>query len=200
MIHLLVNPYTSPDPARNAELEECLARNKANPLLKVHELSTVPDRPRRFSEFFAIASLIPEEWGDGRDAVVIIANADIYFDESVVLAETIPASEAWALSRWDVLPEGLVLHDNQGMSQDAWVLRAPFAWIRSEWVWLGGCFHMGVPGCDNRLAYELDCAGYLVRNPARQVKAYHLHQSGVRNYDSKTPRVPPPYLAVPVEP
>ena len=41
---------------------------------------------------------------------------------------------------------------------------------------------LGIPGCDNRIAYELKEAGYEVINPSKRVKTYHYHLSNYRSY------------------
>lgn len=61
-----------------------------------------------------------------------------------------------------------------------------------------GRYALGLPGSDNRIAYELRRDGALVRNPCGRVVAMHVHMSNVRNYDMANPKdkVPPPYSAV----
>jgi len=61
----------------------------------------------------------------------------------------------------------------------------------------GANFTQGVPGCDNKIAYLLQEAGYVVTNPSTTIKTYHLHLSGIRHYNAKY-RVPRPRINVPI--
>ena len=71
--------------------------------------------------------------------------------------------------------------------------------FRSVWIFDGkikeiGCIiPIGKPGCDNRLLYELKQKGYYFCNVCHYVKAYHKHESKIRNYFQKE-RVPRPYI------
>jgi hypothetical protein len=59
---------------------------------------------------------------------------------------------------------------------------------------------MGVAGCDNRLAYELEQAGFIVINPSLSIKTYHLHLTNIRNNINEVGQniiiIPPPYKMV----
>src|SRR4051812_23896984 len=97
MIHLFVQRYEDPNPQRNAELTECWERNTANPLLLVTAISFRPT----FTELFHLAGEgVPE------DDISIIANSDIYFDETIAITQRLQPKECWALSRWDRMPNG----------------------------------------------------------------------------------------------
>ena len=107
---------------------------------------------------------------------VAISNADIFFDESLeALANCDLCGQLLCLSRWDVQPDGSARLFEHPCSQDAWVFDAPIREFPCD-------FHLGVPGCDNRLAAEAQQAGLKISNPARSVRACHLHLSGVRRY------------------
>ena len=107
---------------------------------------------------------------------VIIANADIFFDETLALIESEPLDgKMLCLSRWDEDSNGILRHLDRPDSQDAWIFEPPLPRIASD-------FFLGKPGCDNRLAYEVACAGLAVLNPSRSLRARHLHNSGIRRY------------------
>jgi len=190
--HLLVGFYEERDPDRMAEYTTCLARNlDCCDIARVHVFDetraagatprmSVLGHPRmervlcgrrtRFEDFFAYAAReLP-----GR--TVIIANTDVFFDESLGELAGYPLDgRLLALSRWDEQRDGSsVLFEEPG-SQDAWIFRAPLRPFRCDW-------YLGVPGCDNRLAWEARAAGLDVTNPARTIRARHLHLSGRRNY------------------
>jgi hypothetical protein len=161
VILLFLNTYTDPDPARNAELQDALSRNRVNPLVNVVE---IPGRPT-FAMMFAYMRA-----HTARDDVGILANADIYLDETAELFGLIGERECWACSRWE---NGGCY--NRPDSQDAWAFRGPPPDIPAD-------FSMGELGCDNRLARMIRDAGYKVVNPALSVKCHHLHASNVRRY------------------
>ncbi|MBN9120700.1 MAG: hypothetical protein J0I06_16385, partial [Planctomycetes bacterium] len=86
-----------------------------------------------------------------------------------------------ALTRWE-RPAGaeprVECWDN---SQDAWLFRGR---VRPVYA----CdFPLGIYGCDNRIAWELRHADYWVINPCYDVRAWHLHASGVRWNGSTVP-------------
>lgn len=107
---------------------------------------------------------------------VIVANADIFFDETLAqLEDYVLAGKLLCLSRWDVQEDGSWQLFEFEYSQDAWIFRAPIAPINAG-------FHLGLLGCDNRLAWEAARAGLRLSNPSRTIRACHLHRSGVRRY------------------
>ncbi len=181
-------------PERQAELEYCWRMND----MVFNEWSAVAKRPT-FNDLFALCD---------PDAINIIANADIYFDEEGV--ETLNqyfsygitgsiSAVAFALSRWDVDAEGRATLWDHPDSQDAWVFHGKPTGIDAP-------FPMGVPGCDNHLAWLIERAGYRMSNPSRTVRAYHFHNVQWRSYltdhegmargGHKQHRIPPPYKLV----
>jgi hypothetical protein len=187
---LLTCFYADPDRRRRAELVECLARNLANDAIdEVHVLVEDGVRPelegdaklrlvalgRRatYADLFEYAN---EQLAGHR---VAIANADIYFDRGIARVGAIDLRDILlCLSRWNVGRDGSARLFEHGESQDAWIFDAPIRPFPSDFV-------LGVPGCDNRLAWEAEAAGLAVDNPARSVRAYHLHLSGVRRYSER---------------
>ncbi|QJX01312.1 hypothetical protein FTUN_8956 [Frigoriglobus tundricola] len=190
---LLVGFYEDPDPGRHDELSTCLRCNVANDRLEeVHVFAeealerdvagTYPElraakvrvvahgRRVTYRDLFAYA---------GRRLAgrrVVIANADIYFDDTLARLDAVDlAGRLLCLTRWDVRPDGSATFSDRGDSQDAWIFVAPVRDFSCD-------FHLGVPGCDNRLAWEADRAGLAVANPSRSVRALHLHTSQVRRY------------------
>jgi hypothetical protein len=125
---------------------------------------------------------------------VVVANADIYFDETLGrLRDYDLGGRLLCLSRWNVEADGSAWCFEFAASQDAWIFEAPLPSLSCA-------FHLGVPGCDNRLAWEAMQAGLEVTNPARSIHAFHLHLSGVHRYSDgerihgETEAVPPCFL------
>ena len=134
--------------------------------------------------------------------LVIVANADIVFDETVaLLEECVDADTLACISRterngmppfWDVThPEnfGNPKKHWPDNSQDAWAFRAPIRDFSCDWA-------MGVLGCDNRLATEAKAAGMRLVNPFPAVKAWHVHEAK-RPVVRKRPCVGGPFTDVP---
>ncbi|MFO1475368.1 MAG: hypothetical protein U1F98_01795 [Verrucomicrobiota bacterium] len=201
MIRLFTIGYDSGSVQRQEELSECLRRNLDNRFLgqvvlwqyngvapSPHPKLSVFSRDRQptFEDLFALANSLCAE-GD----VAIVANSDIWFDETAVLTERILPMQCFALLRTEetgqlsATREGKLRKD----SQDAWVFRAP---IRPA----GAHFHLGRSGCDNALAYLLTRRGYEVRNPAKSIRIHHRHASRVRPFTARKYRVPPPWMHV----
>jgi len=107
---------------------------------------------------------------------VIIANTDIFFDETLSrLDDYSLIGRLLCLSRWDLQNDGSWrLYDFES-SQDAWIFQAPVPDFACD-------FHLGLLGCDNRLAWEAERAGLVLSNPSRSIRACHLHASGIRRY------------------
>lgn len=185
MIRLYVNYYQDTFPERQKELDYCLNTNLCNPLIdKIYTLSESPvpgavhipftERPT-FNHFFEIINreALPDD-------ISIIANTDIHFDATLNLVNGMHPHQVYALSRTDHLSWD---------SQDAWIFRGPVKPVLGD-------FGLGIPGCDNRIAYVLQEAGYNVTNPAMSIQATHVHATQIRHYNEHTQKVRRPYLLV----
>jgi hypothetical protein len=90
------------------------------------------------------------------------------------------ANACLALSRWDVGEDGKAVLFERGDSQDTWVFRGH---VREA----NGDFPLGAWDCDNKIAWELERAGFEVRNPALSLRTYHIHHCGYRSYEEDPP-------------
>jgi hypothetical protein len=198
MVNLYTSYYQDKNPKRQKELLYCLKKNIENPLIDnifliVEGEVKLPingkliiieaNRPT-YRNFF---DLINDTVTSPND-ISILANTDIYFNDTLQLID-LREKQCIALSRWDKRKDGLRLH-NERYSQDTWIFKGKIRNVRF-------CdFFMGIPGCDNRIAYELNRAGYRLFNPANAIQSIHYHQSDLHNYDHNTPKIPKPYLYV----
>lgn len=177
-LHLIQPFFHSDNSDREKELrcvEEC------NRLRFREEDITAPEDRLSFTALFALCR---------GDAINIIANSDIAFDETAALFRKIPVHEAWCLARWERGPDGEWALNARRDSQDVWVLHG------TPRVAIDAPFLMGQPGVDNRIVHLLREAGYKVRNPARSIRCLHYHASSARHYrqgGTKINVVPPPY-------
>jgi hypothetical protein len=191
---LLAGLYLDPHSARLDEFLTSIERNAANrEIAGVHVLveeeidpsQLVSSHPQLASpkvRLVVVGSRVTFrllfDYANGKLAGrrVIIANTDIFFDRTLARLDHYDLA-GWllCLSRWDLHPDGLWRLFDYDMSQDAWIFQPPVPPFPCD-------FHLGVLGCENRLAWEADRAGLLLANPSRSVRAYHLHASGVRRY------------------
>ncbi|MDT5267882.1 MAG: hypothetical protein QOH49_68 [Acidobacteriota bacterium] len=194
---LLTGFYEDADPGRRGELLDCLRRNVENERLdEIHLFAEeAPDANRLPDKYPLLADAKLRVIAHGRRVTyrhlfahanerlpgrrVIIANADIFFDQTLARLDGYDLSgRLLCLSRWDVRPDGTVHFFEHPASQDAWVFQTPIREFPCD-------FHMGLPGCDNRLAWEAEQAGLTLSNPSRSLRACHLHLSGVRRYSER---------------
>lgn len=149
------------------------------------------DRRPIFNDFFELM-----DKDEFKDDINVLANSDIYITDlnriKDFMSQFIGKRSCLALSRWDIQPLGEPNHFMRADSQDTWIFygNPKFKTIDS--------YGMGIAGCDNKLAYELEQQGYEVLNPSCSVKTYHHHLSNIRNYinGDNIQRVPPPYKLV----
>lgn len=189
-MNLFINYYKATDTIRQGELDTCLMNNYANqyiskvfvicdgkvinnPVLKHPKVEVIlfGNRPT-FTDFFRMIGTRVEN-----DSPNCIANADVFFNQSLVHLSKIRQGECWAMSRWDYVG-GKLVHVNRRDSQDAWIFPG-FPVIEAD-------FHLGIPGCDNRIAWEFQNKGWKMVNPSLTVQMIHLHKTQERPYfDSK---------------
>jgi len=127
------------------------------------------------------------------DGVNILANSDIQFDESILLSQNIKDDEFYALTRYE--DDGFRhKHDDPYFGSDS----------QDVWIWKNKCkisdanFYLGLPGCDNKIAYHAFQHGYEVTNPSLTIKTYHKHSTELRTGTTSDiiHRIDPPYALV----
>ena len=181
MIRLFYNYYEDKNPARKREIDFCLQKNLENKLINtiIIEGSSKPT----YELFFQQINNITEP-----NDINIICNSDIFFDETIILAENIKPNQMYALLRWEWYSPTNITFNERPDSQDTWIVRG-----KIENVF--GAFTLGIRGCDNRIAAEFVKSGYAVSNPSKSIKSYHVHQSNIRNYTVHDV-VSPPYFTI----
>jgi hypothetical protein len=199
-IRLFTSLYDEKNAARSRELAESLRRNLHNPAfdeicvfvegeagapapserIQIRRSATRPTYADYFDWISELAS--PED-------ISILANSDIFFDSQIDVFRVwaLPKGEALCLSRWETADKRPYLNDRND-SQDAWIFKGEVRDVAAD-------FAVGVPRCDNRIAHQLEAAGYIVRNPAFSLRAFHLHAGRRYEYplDHQENFVPPPY-------
>lgn len=129
------------------------------------------------------------------DGINVLSNSDILFDDTIHLIQNMNDVDFFALTRYE--SNGLLHKYNdpyQGSdSQDVWVWKGKSKITDAN-------FYLGVPGCDNKIAYIAYTSGYNVTNPSRSIKTHHKHKTEIRKGTSSdiVYRLNPPYKLVPV--
>lgn len=194
-INIFQNYYVDPIPQRQDEIEYCRTKNRGLTLTNTPVNYREVTKRMTYNEVFAMTEQYPTH-------INIIANSDIYFEtfdlkNTVNLFTRHPARNmiCFALTRWDVLPDGQVQYMNRADSQDTWIFYGAVPKIEGADFYVGG-----VAGCDNKIAYLLALNGYKVANPSIDIMTYHVHNSQIRNYivnGKVKEQLPPPYLTIP---
>lgn len=208
---LIVQSYLSSNEARNEELFRAVNNNLRNPWIesilfmadpnsksqymkaidpiyhkKIHFITM--SRRCKYSDMLQQAN----HWYFRR--VVIMANTDIYFDETLNEIDTIDMNGKFlAITRQEPdKKNGWVLFggDNPEQTQDVWIVRAP--------VTINAPIELGRPGCENMFANAAKTAKLEVLNPALSVKCYHEHASDIRSWREEKDRVRGTYYFPPV--
>jgi hypothetical protein len=127
------------------------------------------------------------------EGLMIISNSDIFYKEEDIniIYERISEKEVFALSRWNFNPDKNPVHHNTWDSQDSWIFKNRILPGKYD-------ISLGVPGCDNKIAFELLQAGYSVRNPSKTIKSYHYHTINYSTY-SEGDTVSEPYFLIETE-
>jgi hypothetical protein len=200
VIRLFTNYYKDKNSQRQAELEFCLDNNLSNPLISevvlITDESDIPKHKKikvvnigsrpTYSDFFRLVN----ERAEAED-ISIISNSDIYFNDSIKYVTNIANRECYALTRWDLSITKQLYFFNRSDSQDVWIFMGNIPYVE-------GNFNLGKPGCDNRIAYEINKASFKVRNPSLSIQAIHVHNSAIRNFDwnDNKDRITGPYQLV----
>ncbi|MGA3065645.1 MAG: hypothetical protein ABSF29_02235 [Tepidisphaeraceae bacterium] len=183
MVHLFLNTYRDASPQRNAELDEAMRRNRDCPHIdKIHRI-TEPARPT-IREMLAIARK-RIGWAD----IAILANSDIYFDQTAALLHYIGYEECFALARYEGQQSQEICFNPHG-SQDAWIFRGPPPDVAAD-------FPLGLNGVDSRFGRLLQECGLSVYNPSRSIKTHHIHGSAIRPARGEAEKIPGPYAYFP---
>jgi hypothetical protein len=205
-INVFFNYYTPSDPARAKEIDAVFsswAHNEfVDRLVVIKEPQTMlPEKPfleiqshqqPTFMDYFDAVTRI-----SGDDDINILTNADCFIaQEDTERLRGLDKETAYCLSRIEIksirplrkywIRNWVRRRKRARDSQDCWIVRG---WVKPG-MWLD--FPMGKPGCDCRLAYELQHAGYRIIDPAPSIRLYHFHTSTARKYYEE-PWVSPPY-------
>lgn len=188
MIHLITSLYQENNDKRWDELMFCLNQNILNQFIdKIHvfkegnldvqkipvdkKIIIVEINKRPFiNDFIKYANQL------GTNDFKIISNSDIFFEESIgKVYKEWQDNRIYCLTRWDYQKQGEYSFYENYKSQDVWI-------FNNEIPENIGIYYLGIPGCDNRLAKELNDCKFKISNPSLSIKTIHVHRSEIRNY------------------
>lgn len=210
-IHLLIDYYKfNGNKDRQIELDTCFYDNINNESFhKVHVFSSdeLPYNSSRvihnhtesrltYKDYFKYA-----EENISKDDIVVLANSDIYFDDSINKVFNLDLSKTvLALTRWcplhghKIVDNQIEIYPNHSKSQDVWIWKNPLLKYQDK-----DCeFTLGKLGCDNKIAYVFEEMGYNVINPSLEIITYHLHKEDATRVYSPT-WLPGPFKFVPAK-
>jgi len=202
-IYLLVEYFIPTDIQRQREIFHCLKKNHENP--QINHIVCFTEIPVTFDEMPKIIVVMRSQRMTYKDffvwsneeiphgSICMIANADIYLKDisklsTIDLSNKFIAQVRWELNQdtGDIWIDRRHIHD----SQDTWIYATPLK-IPSN-----SDFYLGIPGCDNRIAYEIDQQGYQVLNLPHDIITIHYHRDDFREYHGKSEQIKPPWKVV----
>ena len=197
-MNYFVEYWDSGDPERNAEVIHAINSNIESGFFDTIHILSSTEEPKIKHEMTPCHRVSYQMIFDmSLSGVNILANSDIRFDKTILKAKDITYREFWALTRYE-LDGTRHKHDDPYRGSDS----------QDVWIWKDNCkisnatFHLGVAGCDNRIAAEAHIAGYDVLNPAESITTWHHHTTGTRtgssNYNVTKVKIPQPYKLVEV--
>ena len=195
--HVIVQWYEASTSKRQSEIDECLLENLRNPnITHVHVLTernitfsfhsilankliqTVVGKRLTFESAFNYANTVL------KGQVCSIANADIYYDHSIVdLMQNMKPNTVYATLRWDAKTNASSILMPRIDSQDTWTFQSP--------VQVNGIdFEVGRLRSDNRIAAQLMASNYRVINNPFVFKTHHLQMTEKRPGRTNQEQIP----------
>ena len=198
-INLFLPYYTPKDRDRADELRHCLERNLdsglfARIILLVDD-DTALHRPDRRLSILRLdrrptyLDWVQESRRRCPGQISVLANSDIYFDDSIGLLLDLfeHKPDAFiALSRFDQAGDAFTPHSDPHWSQDTWAFlpREDDDGMHDKQFDIP----LGAPRCDNKIAYVFATQGYCVFNPFPFIRSIHVHETNLRYYSKKGDR------------
>jgi len=124
----------------------------------------------------------------GLEGYIVLSNSDIFFDESIkniFNGSLYKIKSCYHLTRYEY-EEGIELkkcklHKGPECSQDSLIIHSK--WLNENLDLKK--ISMGLPGCDNRVSYELYNSKFVLFNVPGKIRSYHVHRSNIRVYTQK---------------
>ncbi|GFD91230.1 hypothetical protein KUL152_34560 [Tenacibaculum sp. KUL152] len=195
MINVFFPYYQCGDKDRQKEIDLCLGKNAENKLIKklfvvIDDGCECPVESDNIEIIHINKRLTYRYWIEltrqyCQTGVTVLCNSDIYFNDTLsVIGDVLFSEKSFiALSRWELLGNSLSKHPNPHWSQDTWAMRVGEELSPSFMHQLD--FPMGVPRCDNKIAYLFATQGWKIFNPVDFLVSVHVHETEMRTYHKK---------------
>jgi hypothetical protein len=192
-ITIFVPYYLSEDYSRQIEIDLCLKNNislnEIDKIFLIIDDGTIPPISHPKLTIINIDNRPTyKDWIDltvkyAKNDISVLANSDIYFDSSITKLKKIfdgNKKSFVAISRYEIHDDTLVLHKNPQWSQDVWCIDGEMSnCIDKKYLNIP----MGIPRCDNKIAYIFSINGYAIVNPCNFIRTFHVHKSQIRSYN-----------------
>ncbi|WP_133468408.1 exostosin domain-containing protein [Paraglaciecola marina] len=195
MINVFFPYYQCGDRDRQKEIDLCLGKNAENDLIDnlfviIDDGCECPLETENIRVIKINFRLTYKKWLEMtaeycKSGITMLCNSDIYFDSSLnCINKVLTSPQSFiALSRWELLDNTTSMHPNPHWSQDTWAMKVGEK-ISSEFMHQLD-FPMGVPRCDNKIAYLFAVQGWKIFNPVNFLKSIHAHETQMRTYHKK---------------
>lgn len=204
MRRLILNWYEAQTPQRRLENEFCLYKNLNSGLFGSFFFWCRSPLPAWVKTDKRVQVLESTAYPTFKDLIIngfdirslnVLCNTDIYFDNTLLLADNYHPGQVACISRWERHHRKWSLYQNHKVSQDTWIFKGrPTNEFSSKLN-----FRIGTLGCDNRIVHEVLAQGWQAINPALSIRTYHVHFSQQRYMSRSNTQdvVPPPYQRLP---
>ena len=172
-INLFTQHLESSNKERDSEYQICREKNKNNNYID-NFITIKQNGYLKYNSFFKMTESYPDD-------INILANSDIFFDDSISICRNIRKNDCLAITRRELFIGPDYIEDSaltkipstmKTDTQDVWIFKGR---VRKS---VYGDISLGYPGCDNRIAWEIKNAGYKIMNPCEDIRIYHLHEEG----------------------
>ncbi len=217
-VNVFYNYYTQLDDERQAEIDFCFKKLMINDNIdKIHVLVSYDDEETliglidgyeykieiivddaRPTFKYVVYDVLGKETGE--DDINILLNSDCFFSRNTDwdLIKSMSYMERFCMSRFDVKEDDgkMVINHTTGFprvdSQDCWIFKG----YPNDGMAIDFCF--GMPGCDNRMSYEMGVNGFSVSGPVSKIHVLHYHDTNLRTYDADRDRINGHYRLIPL--
>ena len=185
--NLFITYWSSPDTVRNKEILDTIEKNiqlnvfdtitifteseSKKDIKNIKDVEIIVDSRKTYQDIFDYSNLFFND----DELINILANSDIEFTDTIKLLDKINKNDFIALTRYNRETNNLERSNLNEVSdtQDVWIWRGKTILTNCK-------FYLGVPGCDNKIAFKAFDTGYDVRNPSKSVVTYHNHLTNSR--------------------
>jgi len=196
-LYFITQYYVPEVSKRSKEIDRCLKMNNAckyiDKIILLNEsIFQLPIQSNKIKQYNIGTRLrfdIVFKWiyeNAPEDAIICIANSDIYIDDSWKAMWSINMSSTFfSILRWDEQDDpsdAPKLFGPRADSQDTWVISAKAVQSR-VWDWNSLNFPFGQGGCDNAINTEMLRQKFHVVNPCMSLITHHVHMTKYRTYD-----------------